>query len=164
MNRKVYFISGHRNITDGQFIYYRKRMVEILIEIHKNPNNLPRFVVGDYHGVDTMMQELLYSLKRTNPIDLIVYHMFEKPRNNIGNWPTIGGFKTDEERDAAMTAISDEDIAWVNPAFLHSGTEQNIMRRKKMKKQGMLNLNKEDREEILAFALKESDNFLSGEK
>lgn len=125
----VYFISGHRKISSGEFIeYYAYDLIKAVKEYP-----FCKFVVGDYYGIDKMAQTLFKDLrdKVGAEINLTVYHMFEKPRNNVGDWPTIGGFKTDEERDAAMTAISDEDIAWVNPKFLgkNSGTEQNIMRR-----------------------------------
>ena len=56
--------------------------------------------------------------------------MFEKPRNRNTNIRILkGGFKTDEERDAAMTAISKHDIAFVRKHTKLSGTAQNILRR-----------------------------------
>jgi hypothetical protein len=90
-----------------------------------------------------------------------VYHMLERPRHSFGSgygsndpkagaagctaalpketwtgkrggWPLVGGFKDDEERDAAMTAASDDDIAWVRPSGSKrhgSGTRRNLERR-----------------------------------
>jgi hypothetical protein len=55
--------------------------------------------------------------------------MLDRPRNNVNGFPTVGGFPTDETRDAAMTAASDEDIAWVRPGRRHSGTAANLARR-----------------------------------
>jgi hypothetical protein len=55
--------------------------------------------------------------------------MLEKPRNNVGGFPTIGGFGSDDARDAAMTAASDADIAWVRPGRTSSGTAANLARR-----------------------------------
>ena len=57
--------------------------------------------------------------------------MFDYPRFNCG-WPTIGGFKSDEERDRAMTLASSVDIAWVRPGKENSCTAKNIERRKEL--------------------------------
>ena len=121
---KTYFISGHRDITEDEFNIYKQKIDEIL---EHTPDAY--FVVGDYHGVDIMSQNYLIE-KNVNPINITVYHMFENPRNinpNICNLQ--GGFKTDEERDAAMTAISKHDIAFVRTHTKLSGTAQNILRR-----------------------------------
>ena len=82
------------------------------------------FVVGDFSGVDAVSQMVLSMLSA----NVTVYHMFDSPRNNFG-FETMGGFTTDEERDAAMTAVSDYDIAWSRRKG--SGTEKNILRRRK---------------------------------
>ena len=58
----------------------------------------------------------------------VVYHMLASPRNNAG-FPAIGGFASDTEHDARMTADSDQDIAWVRPGREKSGTQKNIDRR-----------------------------------
>ena len=60
---------------------------------------------------------------------MTVYHMFESPRNNYGGYTTVGGFNSDSEGDEAMTAVSDEDIAWVRPGREKSGTAKNLARR-----------------------------------
>lgn len=74
---------------------------------------------------------------------LTIYHMFESPRNipegyepPIGieeildcSVSTISGFKSDEERDSAMTRDSDFDIVFVKDDRWDSGTAQNIKRR-----------------------------------
>jgi hypothetical protein len=59
-----------------------------------------------------------------------VYHMMESPRNNEG-FPTIGGFRSDDGRDMAMTMASDCDIAWVRSGRGNSGTAKNVERRKR---------------------------------
>jgi hypothetical protein len=76
-----------------------------------------------------------------------VFHMFDKPRNNIGNFATHGGFKDDESRDRAMTIVSTDDILWIRPVEESkklygkkyrpnriSGTEKNKLRREEMAK------------------------------
>ena len=68
------------------------------------------------------------------PERVTVYHMFESPRNkNPKITKTIGGFKTDDERDAAMTENSFEDIALVRDENKLSGTGKNILRRYKLR-------------------------------
>src|SRR5262249_61644790 len=83
------------------------------------------FVVGDARGTDALAQ--YYLLGKTTAV--VVYHMFTSPRNNAG-FRTLGGFTSDEERDARMTADSEQDIAWVRPGREKSGTQRNIERRK----------------------------------
>lgn len=48
----------------------------------------------------------------------------------------MGYYKTDEDRDAAMTRVSDVDIAYVREGRWNSGTAQNIKRRHTIKKNG----------------------------
>ena len=122
----TYFISGHRDITNEEFEYAYAPRIENIIE--ENPS--AKFVVGDYHGVDIMAQNYLIDVLQVNPDNITVYHMGDKPMNiNPKITNTVGGFKTDEERDAAMTKNSFEDIAFVRDNTKLSGTAQNILRR-----------------------------------
>ena len=123
---KTYFISGHRDITENEFEKYKESLQEILNE---TPDAM--FIMGDYHGVDIMAQNYLIEELNVNPLNITVYHMLDNPRNinsNITN--LIGGFESDEERDAAMTTNSFKDIAFVRNHTELSGTAQNILRRK----------------------------------
>jgi hypothetical protein len=89
-----------------------------------------RFVVGDYYGVDIMAQNYLVDVLGVDPDRITVYHMLEAPRSinpKIKN--TVGGFESDRERDAAMTAASSDDIAFVRDNTKVSGTAENILRR-----------------------------------
>lgn len=128
---KTYFISGHRNITESDFAkHYIPALQDAWLE---NPEETI-FIMGDYEGVDIMAQNYLLETLQIDPRKVIVYHMFDKPRNcNPLVMETKGGYKTDEERDAAMTSGSDEDIAFVYPGRFDSGTSQNILRRRTMK-------------------------------
>ncbi len=119
---KTYFISGHRNITKKEF---KEHYVPVIKAALKED---AKFVIGDYYGVDIMAQE--YLLMKTTKV--VVYHMLISARNNAG-FCTIGGFQNDESRDAAMTKISDEDIAWVRPGNDKSGTAINLRRRERKK-------------------------------
>ncbi len=121
-----YFISGHRDLTQEEFNKYYLPEIERALREDENCS----FVVGDYEGVDRMAQEILSILC---PNKVTVYHMFEAPRNLATGLLTKGGFRSDEERDAAMTENSDLDIAFVKPGRRRSGTAQNIVRRKEIK-------------------------------
>ena len=116
---KVCFISGHLDITAEEF---RQHYVPSIDKLHSAGYS---FVVGDARGTDTIAQEYLWKLGA----DVIVYHMFDSPRNNYG-FKTAGGFASDNERDKAMTAASSVDIAWVRPGREKSGTARNLARRK----------------------------------
>jgi hypothetical protein len=124
---KTYFISGHRDITQKEFqVHYAK---DIMNAILRDPSS--KFIMGDYYGVDEMAQEYLVELKKKyTDIDIVVYHMFETPRNCVKGLATKGGYLNDHHRDSAMTVESDEDIGWVRAGKSDSGTAQNLLRRK----------------------------------
>jgi len=118
-NMKTAYISGHLKISNEEFAeHYVPKLAEAL-------ERGDSFVLGDARGVDQMTQD--YLVLHTDKIK--VYHMFEKPRNCAPGLETVGSFKSDEERDAAMTAASDYDIAWVRPGREDSGTARNLKRR-----------------------------------
>ena len=122
---KTYFISGHRNITEDEFDVYKRKIQSVL---ETTPDAL--FVVGDYYGVDIMAQNYLINDLQIAPERITVYHMFTTPRNTneqIINF--VGGFESDEERDAAMTKDSSFDIAFIRHHTQLAGTAQNILRR-----------------------------------
>ncbi len=116
----IYFISGHLDITEEEF---REHYQPLIDNAHEADSS---FVVGDAGGLDTRAQQYLSKIGA----NVVVYHMFDSPRNNVG-FPTCGGFKSDNERDTAMTNSSDVDIAWVRPGREKSGTAKNIKRRAK---------------------------------
>lgn len=128
--RVTYFISGHRDITEDEFERnYKVALEAILSEV---PDC--RFVVGDYYGADIMAQNYLVDVLGIDPDRITVYHMLEAPRNinpKIKN--VVGGFEDDRERDAAMTAASCDDIAFVRYNTKTSGTAENILRRHLLK-------------------------------
>ena len=129
--RIVNFISGHLDLTEMEFNQnYRVREAHALgaYRIDNALKNNQGFVVGDARGTDTLAQQ--YLLGKTDAV--VVYHMFESPRNNAG-FPTRGGFQSDAERDKKMTQDSHQDIAWVRPGREKSGTQKNLDRRGKFK-------------------------------
>lgn len=126
----TFFISGHRDITEEEF---NKHYVETLVDLldFYDAFGECKFVVGDYIGVDEKAQKwLAENLPENEHHRVTVYHMGKEPMNLASTkFNTKGGFKTDEERDAAMTKHSDEDIAFVRKGKRDSGTAQNIVRR-----------------------------------
>jgi hypothetical protein len=114
----ICFISGHLDLTEQEFQeHYAPRIALAMAQG-------ATFVVGDARGADAMAQEYL-KLKGANAT---VYHMLENPRHNAG-FSTKGGFKSDAERDSAMTRDSTEDLAWIRPGREKSGTAKNLQRR-----------------------------------
>ena len=123
----IYFVSGHRDITKEEFEkYYIMALRTAYYEDDK-----PEFVVGDYEGVDKMAMDYI---AENLMCPLTIYHMLDKPRHTPSVTDRIpicyhGGYKTDEERDSAMTRASDIDIAFVKKDRWDGGTAQNIKRR-----------------------------------
>jgi HAD superfamily hydrolase (TIGR01662 family) len=116
---RVVFVSGHLDLTPEEFTeHYAPRLLKAV-------DDGCSFVVGDARGADAMAQEFIAPFG----VPAVVYHMHHVPRNNRENLPTRGGFRADEERDAAMTAASTEDIAWVRAGREKSGTAKNLRRR-----------------------------------
>ena len=118
----IYFISGHRDLTISEFVQHYVPRINAAIKDGAS------FVVGDYTGADYYAQIFLSRFPRAKAI---IYHMGNAPMHVIEGFELKGGFKTDEERDAAMTKISGADIAWVRRGKEDSGTAQNINRRLK---------------------------------
>lgn len=124
----VIFISGHRDITIDEF--YKHYELPICSALGEYGDDVS-FVVGDYEGCDEQAQKCLYRHIKAMGLKcpVTVYHMYDKPRNNVHKFPTIGGFTSDHDRDMAMTLVSDRDIAFVRYGRLGSGTSQNVLRR-----------------------------------
>ena len=130
----IYFISGHRDLSYEDFEkYYIPKIKEV---VEEDPR--AEFVVGDCDGVDKYTMDYIFD-ETMNAIT--IYHMFDKPRNTpnykhpgslVSSYKYVyfrSGFKSDEERDSAMTRDSDFDIAFVKDNRWDSGTAQNIKRR-----------------------------------
>lgn len=115
------FISGHKHTKDAEFAEHYDKQIEALLATGTH------FVVGDGDGFDTKVQGILHDAGAV----VTVFHMKKEARNNVGEFPTQGGFDTREARDAAMTAASDADLAWVRPGREKSGVGFNVTRRAK---------------------------------
>lgn len=128
---KTAFISGHLDITKGEFDAH---YAPYILRAMANQENI---VVGDAPGADAMAQNLI---KTWTPWigyigHVTVYHMLTVPRYNAG-FSTKSGYSSNKAKDHYMTEDSDFDIAWVRPekhssvSGRVSGTEANILRRK----------------------------------
>lgn len=127
----TYFISGHRNLSYDDFELYYEPVISNIIANDKEAE----FVVGDCDGVDKFSMDFIF---RYYIVPLTIYHIGDAPRNIPGGLSENsgfegvffkGGFTSDEERDSAMTKVSDFDIAFVKDNRWNSGTAQNIKRR-----------------------------------
>jgi len=118
-------ISGHVNITEREFFDYYPVRIERAMELGCT------IFVGDAPGADSMAQKYLYEREY---FKVIVCHAYNSPRNNFGDFLTIGGFKSYTERDAFMTKQTSYDIAWVRPGKERSGTAKNLERRASLTK------------------------------
>lgn len=114
------FVSGHLDLSEEEFAEH------YIPQLEKYIANGASFVVGDARGADSWTQKWL--LDRTYKV--LVFHMLDSPRFNAG-FETRGGFASDSERDRAMTAASDVDLAWVRSGREKSGTAKNLKRRQK---------------------------------
>ncbi len=83
-------------------------------------------LVGDCHGVDTLVQEYLRDYRR-----VVVFHIGDKPRNNLGfDTVRVSGSKQ-TDKDAAMAERADYGLAiWDG---LSLGTAKNLARVEKTK-------------------------------
>ena len=137
----IYMISGHGDLTENEFnTHYKDQMMRIIK--NKDNDNDNKFIVGDYKGCDVMSVKFLLN-NNVNPSNIIIYHMFKKPRKYLYEICKLhqillkGGFDSDEARDTQMTHDSDCDILWIrkdinmpnyDPNYI-SGTEKNYLRR-----------------------------------
>jgi hypothetical protein len=115
----VAFVSGHLDLTDAEFAAHYVPQIEAA------KARGCQFIVGDARGADLLFQQ--YAVRKR--LNVTVVHMYDRPRNNVGDFPLVGGFRSDADRDAAMTAASSFDIAWVRPGRQRSGTAKNLQRR-----------------------------------
>lgn len=144
----TFFVSGHLDLTREEFAQHYEPVIR---RAHAAG---ARFVVGDARGCDFMAQRLLHGLEAGQDRStgrVRVFHMLERPRHSFGSgygsndpnlpketwegrrggFPLVGGFTSDDDRDAAMTQASTHDIAWVRPGKdkRNSGTAKNLRRR-----------------------------------
>jgi len=127
--QQIAFVSGHRDLTPAEFYqHYQPQLDKAITAGHQ-------FVVGDAPGADALAQMYLSAgsrqalVGRVAPERVTVYHAGRKPRNWYGGFAVRGAYTNQPAKDAAMTAVSDYDIAWVRPSKEASGTACNLARR-----------------------------------
>lgn len=124
-NKRVFFISGHRDITNEEFTELYKPAILKAISLYD-----AIFLIGDYYGVDIMAQNYLVDELNYDIEKITVYHMGAMPMNiNKKIINRVPNFSDDIARDSAMTRNSNEDIAFVRIGKEDSGTAQNVLRR-----------------------------------
>ena len=125
----IYFISGHRDLTQEEFDQHYLPVINKVLE----DDDTPEFVLGDWEGCDTMALEYLVILHR---IPWITIYCVDNPRvQPHGSNPTdfeevyLHRCRTYDECDSEMTKCSNFDIAWIRPGRKDSHTAKNIKRR-----------------------------------
>jgi hypothetical protein len=140
MTTRIVFISGHCNLTDNEF---KQFYVPSLDQLLLNPTQI---VVGNAYGADTKSFD--YLVENNYPLDLItVYHHGTGTQSYPENIKIVSNFASYTKRDTAMTLSSTEDLLWIRPVEecktligakfdpkRKSGTELNLLRRRKFKK------------------------------
>lgn len=124
---KKSFISGHGSTSfEEWFLHYKPLIDKALFENSE-------FILGDFRGTDVLTMEYL----KDKTVNVTICHCFKKARYQVdtvglfsADWQYVGGFQSDEERDAFMTQNSNDDIAWVRSGKEESGTAKNLKRRK----------------------------------
>lgn len=125
---KVIYISGNGNTSFEDFQHY---YLPHLQELSGDPEH--HFIVGEFRGIDVLTLEFL----KTKTANVSVYHCGEKPRympdpfrTHVREWKTVGGFKSDGERDRAAIERCTHVLAidFNSDDNRKSGTQKNIER------------------------------------
>lgn len=108
---RVAFISGHRDIDEKEFAAYYREQLTMAESIGD------RFVVGNAQGVDTLAVRYLLDELHVDPGRITIYIYGTYPLEFLSRGVNVhrGGYKSATTRDAAMTEVSQYDIAWERP-------------------------------------------------
>lgn len=118
------FISGNLDLSEKQFIKY---YLPVIVELSKNSNLY--FNISDDEGCSEMIQVLLNKML-INKNKVNIYCVGDKPKHYISeNFLCFSGFKTLEERDAAMTFGSNMDLHIILSGKGNSAVRNNLCRR-----------------------------------
>ena len=123
-DHKIIFISGNTDLEEKKFITY---YLPVLTELAKDPNTL--FALSDDAGCAEMCQVYLNQVLE-DKTRVTVYCVGNKPTNYLnGEFVLVSDFVTKEERDAAMTAISNMDFHIILSGHGKTACGHNIIRR-----------------------------------
>ena len=130
MVNPIYFISGHSDLTQKEFIKYYVPKIKDAMKYCPDCH----FVLGDAKGCDTLANEFL----RVLGANAIIYHRYKYPKNNPGNFPTVGGFQSKSNCNKMMTSVSSHDILWIRKGKEKSSVAKNRKRRQIFNKGGVV--------------------------
>ena len=120
----VIFISGNLDLNEKQFIKY---YINTITELIKDDSNY--FNISDDEGCSEMTQILLNKFL-TDKSKVNVFCIGDYPKHYISNeFNCFYGFKTLEERNAAMTLSSNMDLHVILSGKGRSMIEDNLCRR-----------------------------------
>lgn len=121
---KTVFIFGHLDLTQKEFDEHYRPFLDEHVD---DPNYY--FVFGDSVGCDVLTQYYMFNKIGTKSKRVTVFHSWDEPMHNLGNWKTIAGFTRSDDRDSCMQANSNVDLAWVRPGREKSGTARLLLAR-----------------------------------
>lgn len=122
---KIY-VFGNGNLSFQGFQNHYGRLLKTVFFLRE-----VSFLVCDFRGVDTLTLEWL---KCVSP-DVTVFHVGKRPRylpdrfrTYVDSWTILGGFKSDEDRDAAALDACTHFLAtdFNSDENRKSGTQRNI--------------------------------------
>ncbi len=123
---KTVFVFGNGNTSFEDFKqYYEVPLTRLQDE------EAVHFIVCDFRGTDTLAMEFL----KTKTPHVSIYHIGEQPRympdkfkTQASEWKTVGGFRTDKERDNAAITQCTHFLAidFNTDAQRKSGTQKNM--------------------------------------
>lgn len=124
-NKIVVFVSGNKDISEKDYMQYYMPLLQALTKVHEEIY----YVMSDDNGVSELTQMFLSKALKDKTV-VSIFGTGEKPNVFIDNdYLYIGGFKTLEERDAAMTASSNKDLHIILGGKGDSAIKNNICRR-----------------------------------
>jgi hypothetical protein len=113
LRAETIFVSGHLDVTPSEFAQHYATKLDGALTAGAH------FVVGDSRGADTLAQRYIGQRLKDDgerKRRVTVFSLRDPPRNCVyAAFNRRCGFRNDDDRDAAMTAASDTDIAWVRP-------------------------------------------------
>lgn len=124
-NYNVIFISGNTDISEKDFMQY---YLPVLAELSKSEEKI-YYVLSDDEGCAEITQLFLKSNLKDKSV-VSIFGCGIDPNIYIDpDFVYVGGFKTLEERDAAMTLLSNKDLHVILSGTGKSAVEKNILRR-----------------------------------
>lgn len=125
MTKPIIFISGYADLSRELFEKYYVPFIKVAIEAES------LFVVGDDDGCAAMAQEVLANLLPKERLsDVTVFYLKDTPRNLVSyDFVQCEGFRSDDEKNAAMTICSTGDLAFTFGKRTMTFVDKNILRR-----------------------------------